>query len=113
MTGNRAGIAGDAMARTLHCYATGQDEEWEAICLDLDISVQGRSFQEVFRSLEEAIALYLESVAELPENERAHLLNRSVPLKLRLQFAWHALRLALSRQGPSEHRHQYTMPLTV
>ena len=101
------------MARTLHCYAVGHGEEWEAICLDLDISVQGRSFKEVFDSLEQAVALYLDTVAELPESERARLLNRSVPLPIRLQFAWHALRLALSKEGAAEHRHQYTMPLAA
>ena len=101
------------MVRTLHCYAVGRGEDWEAICLDLDISVQGRSFKEVFDSLEQAVMLDLETVAELPERERAHLLNRPVPLRVRLQFAWHALRLALSKVGGAEHRHQYTMPLAA
>ena len=58
------------MARILHCYAEGRDGDWEAICLELDVAVQGGSFEEVFRSLREAIALYLETVADLrPTNE--------------------------------------------
>ena len=47
--------------RSLRCYAEGRDGDWEAICLDLDIAVQGSSFEEVFRSLQEAISLYLET----------------------------------------------------
>jgi predicted RNase H-like HicB family nuclease len=52
-------------SRSLHCYAEGRNGDWEAICLDLDIAVQGGSFEEVFGSLREAISLYLESVADL------------------------------------------------
>jgi len=98
--------------RTLHCYAQGQDGDWEAICLDLDIAVQGRSFEEVFASLREAIALYLEAVADLPENERERLLYRSVPLATRLKLLWQAARGLLSAGGQTHH-HQFTMPLAA
>lgn len=66
--------------RTLHCYASGRDGDWEAICLDLDIAVQGESFEIVQRSLQEAVALYLEAVADLPADQRRHLLHRPAPL---------------------------------
>ena len=36
MTGAR-----ETPIRILHCYASGRDGEWEGICLDLDIAVQG------------------------------------------------------------------------
>jgi hypothetical protein len=65
--------------RTLHCYASGRDGDWEAICLDLDIAVQGSSFDDVRRSLHEAVSLYLESVATLPEDQQGHLLHRTAP----------------------------------
>ncbi len=67
------------MARTLRCYAEGRDAAWEAICLDLDIAVQGVSSTEVLDSLNEAISLYMETVSELPEDERASLLDRPAP----------------------------------
>ena len=35
------------MTRTYLCYAFGQDGEWEALCRDLDIAVQGGSFEQV------------------------------------------------------------------
>ena len=99
--------------RTLHCYAEGRDDEWEAICLDLDIAVQGRSFEEVFASLQEAIALYLETVAELRPEERRPLLQRSPPLSIRLKFLIHAVRGLFSDDGGHHQRHQFTMPLAA
>jgi predicted RNase H-like HicB family nuclease len=99
--------------RTLHCYAEGRDGEWEAICLDLDIAVQGRSFEEVFASLQEAVALYLETVADLPPEERRPLLHRSAPLSVRLKFLAHAVRGLFSDHDGHSHRHQITMPLAA
>lgn len=98
------------MTRTLHCYAEGQDGDWKAICLDLDIAVQGRTFEEVFASLREAIALHLESVADFPESERQRLLHRSVPLTTRLKLLWQAARDLLGREGGQTQHHQFTMP---
>jgi predicted RNase H-like HicB family nuclease len=99
--------------RTLHCYAEGRNGEWEAICLDLDIALQGRSFEEVFASLQEAIALYLETVAALPPEERGTLLYRSAPLSVRLKFLTHAVRGLFSDDGGHHQRHQFTMPLAA
>ena len=100
-------------AKTLHCYAEGQDGDWEAICLDLDIAVQGRSFEEVFASLREAIKLYLESVANLGPEERQSLLHRPAPLPVRLKFIAEALRgLVMGRDGDRQ-RHQFTVPLAA
>lgn len=99
--------------RTLHCYAEGRDDEWEAICLDLDIAVQGESFEEVFASLREAIALYLESVADLPETERHRLLHRPAPTTVRMRFLLHALRFLLMRRNGDRLHHQFTMPLAA
>ena len=55
------------MHKVLRCHAEGRDGDWEAFCLDLDIAVPGRSFEDVFRALNEAIALHVEAVAALPE----------------------------------------------
>ncbi|WP_200341055.1 type II toxin-antitoxin system HicB family antitoxin [Rhodovibrio sodomensis] len=83
------------MSRTLHCYAEGRDGGWEAICLDLDIAVQGDSFAEVYRALDEAIAAYLETVHDLPESEQRHLLRRKAPIYVRLSFLLRAVRTIL------------------
>ncbi len=100
-------------AKTLHCYAEGQDGSWEAICLDLDIAVQGHSFEEVFGSLREAISLYLESVSDLPADERQSLLHRPAPLPVRLKFFSQALRGLFRDRDGYRQRHQFTMPLTA
>jgi predicted RNase H-like HicB family nuclease len=103
----------DVVTKTLHCYAEGRDGDWEAICLDLDIAVQGRSFEEVFGSLREAIELYLESVSSLRPDERRSLLHRPAPILIRLKFLTQALRgLFVDRDGDRE-RHQFTMPLAA
>jgi predicted RNase H-like HicB family nuclease len=99
--------------RTLHCYAEGCDAEWEAICLDLDIAVQGRLFEEVVASLQEAIALYLETVADLSPEERRPLLHRSAPFFIRLKFLTHAVRGLFGACDGRNQRHQFTMPLAA
>jgi predicted RNase H-like HicB family nuclease len=99
-------------SRTLRCYAEGRDGDWEAICLDLDIAVQGGSFEEVFTSLQEAISLYLESVADLPSDRRA-LLFRPAPLPIRLKFLTHALRTVFANAEGDRQRHQFTVPVAA
>jgi predicted RNase H-like HicB family nuclease len=99
--------------RTLHCYADGRDGDWEAVCLDLDIAVQGRSFEEVFGSLQEAIALYLKAVADLPADQRPALLRRPVPLMVRLKFLAQAARGLFAGSEGERQRHQFTMPLAA
>lgn len=98
------------MRRVLHCYAFGESQQWQAICLDLDLAVQGRSFDEVFKLLEESIAFHLEGVMDLPEGDRRHLLNRRVPWPVRLKFAADAFVMGLRRQSDGPFTHQYTMP---
>ena len=102
----------EVAARSLHCYAEGRDGDWEAICLDLDIAVQGSSFEEVSMSLREAIALYLDAVEDLPPEERAKLLHRRAPVGVRLRFLGHALR-GLFVNDSDMQRHQFTMPLAA
>ena len=101
----------DRQTRNLLCYASGHGHDWEAICLDLDIAVQGQSFDEVFNDLNEAIALYLESVRELPEAERAELLHRSAPLGVRLKFLWQVILSLFNKgRGGDDCHGQFTVP---
>lgn len=93
------------MDRIVRCYAQGGGQDWQAYCLDLDIAVQGKSFAEVETSLREAIRLYVESLADLPEADRARLLDRPVPLWLRLAFAWRAFASALPRRAAPGRQH--------
>lgn len=101
------------VSRTLHCYASGRDGEWEAICLDLDIAVQGESFDIVQRSLQEAVALYLEAVADLPAEQQRHLLHRPAPFSVRLKFLGYVLRSLAGLETSNRYYHQFTMPLAA
>ena len=100
-------------SRNLRCYAEGRNGDWEAFCLDLDIAVQGGSFEEVFESLQRATSLYLESVANLPPQERRSLLHRPAPLPVRFKFLTHALRGLFAGSDGDIQRHQFTMPLVA
>lgn len=118
MVGRENEIHGDSPARAgeadvrkvLMCYAEGRDGDWEAFCLDLDIAVQGETFEEVFHALNDAIALYLETVMELPEEERGHLLNSPAPLSLRVKFLARAARALFGRHSGDGYHHQFTLP---
>lgn len=100
------------MRHQIACYAEGRPGQWEAFCLDFDIAVHGQSFEDVFRDLNKAIAMYLETVATLPAEEKAHLLKRRAPLSIRMKFMWYALRYALTgRTGNGgKSRAEFTVP---
>jgi hypothetical protein len=103
----------DRQMRVLHCYASGRDGDWEGICLDLDIAVQGRSFEEVLHSLHDAVSLYVESVGSLPKDQQAHLLHRAVAFGVRLKFLCYALRSLVQLDDKDRYHHQFTMPLAA
>ena len=82
--------------RSFHCYAYGHHGDVEAICVDLDIAVQGTSLSEVRRELNQAIVSYVQdALAESPEIAEALLSRRSpwhVRAKLALLTKWARLR---------------------
>lgn len=75
------------MARTFTCVAEDHGDGWEAICLDFDIAVQGDTFEDVRRMLEEAVHSYLAIVRMEDAATQKRLMRRSVPLSLRLSYA--------------------------
>ena len=88
----------------LRCMAEGRDGAWWAICIDLDISVQGETLAEVRDGLRTAIALYLERVSELPEPERAALLRRRSPWHLWAKFHLYRFLDRFLRDGNGRHQ---------
>jgi len=88
------------MKRQILCVARGRDDQWEALCLDLDLAVQGRSFDEVRALLCEAVKTYLKDAAAEPEPTRSRLLKRQVPIYIRLLWAWRFFRVTLSGRSP-------------
>ena len=68
------------MKRLLRCCVERGQGKWEAFCIDFDLAVQGDPFEEVYQSLNIAIADYVERVRELPIPDRDRLLRRRAPL---------------------------------
>ncbi|BBU62095.1 hypothetical protein MSC49_20300 [Methylosinus sp. C49] len=66
--------------RDLLCFAHGRAGEWEGVCLEFDLAVQGRSFNEVREALEDAVRDYVAAASDEDEATRTKLLNRRAPL---------------------------------
>jgi hypothetical protein len=90
----------NTMSRDLLCVARGGGDRWEALCLDLDLAVQGRSFDEVRALLEEAVNTYVADAGAEAEPARSRLLARRVPLPVRLVWAWRFFKAALYGRVP-------------
>jgi hypothetical protein len=99
------------MKRLLRCYAERRHRTCEAFCIDFDLAVQGEPFEEVYQSLNRAIADYVDRVQELPIPDRERLLRRSAPLSEQLIFLLSLLRSALRSHGSDDdEKHEYTLP---
>lgn len=96
-----------------YCYVERRGSDWEAVCLDFDIAVQGQSLHEVQEKLARAVHEYVAYVSTLPEADRERLLNRRVPFWTRLAFMVQVFRTAfLGRHhgsGPNQ-RGAFTLP---
>ncbi|HXY58802.1 MAG TPA: hypothetical protein VEH76_09485 [Methylocystis sp.] len=88
--------------QNLVCFARGRDSDWEAICVDLDIAVQGQSFNEVRQALEEAVASYIEAAHAEDAESCARLLNRRAPLWVVLLWTWRVLKSAWRTRAGGE-----------
>lgn len=88
------------MEEQYFCVARGKGGRWEGLCLDLDLAVQGRSFDEVRALLTEAIASYVEDASAEMEPARSRLLTRRAPFRIRLLWALAFFRAALFGRKP-------------
>lgn len=93
----------DMITFTYFCVAEGSDQKgWEAICLNLDIAVEGHTLADAKARLNTAVESYIDEALKLPEDDRSRLLNRQVPFALKLEYAfrlfWHSIR-SKSRDG--------------
>lgn len=77
--------------RNILCFARGREGDWEAICVDFDIAVQGRSFNEVRQALEDAIHSYVGAAHVEDAETCAKLLNRRAPLLVRIMWSMRVL----------------------
>lgn len=89
-----------ASERVLRCFVRGRGDRWEAMCIDLDIAVEGASRREVVGRLEDAITGYVQAAhAEAPD-QAARLLNRRAPWRVRLEVSLGSALHALVRTKP-------------
>lgn len=96
--------------QSLKCYAHGRPGAWEAICVDLDIAVAGKSYPEVRRLLESAIGTYLEAVAEESPEDQRRLMSRRAPLLLRMRLAAMMLLQRLRFNGDHDKTAGFSIP---
>src|SRR5262249_11195199 len=92
---NSSGRTQPTGAREYLCVARHGSEWWEALCLDFDLAVQGRSFDEVRALLDEAVNTYVADARAEAEPARSRLLSRRAPLHVRVLWAWRFFMTAL------------------
>lgn len=85
---------------TLSCIVRGHTDHWEAFCLDLDLAVQGRSYDQARDQLLKAIRGYTEAALLEDEKTRDQLLNRRAPLRVRLYWALQLFWAMISGRSP-------------
>jgi predicted RNase H-like HicB family nuclease len=88
--------------RDVQCFARGREGDWEAICLDFDIAVQGVSFNEAREALEDAVASYVEAARQEDAQTRERLLNRRAPLRVALLWSIRVLASAWRARSNGE-----------
>jgi hypothetical protein len=73
--------------KDLRCYVFGHGQDWEGLCVDLDIGVQGSSPDEVERHLRDAILSYARSAMDEGPADFERLMNRRSPFTVRARHA--------------------------
>lgn len=98
--------------RMLRCYVHGSRDQWEGLCVDLDIAAQGNSPAEVMGRLGEAIQMYVEAALEEAPADAERLLNRRAPWHVRAQLALAAFWYDMfhGRPGRKEERYRSDFP---
>ena len=89
------------MSTVFRCIIRGQQDQWEGICLDLDIAVYGASLKEVEATLAHSVQTYVEDAMKEAPAQRDKLLSRHVPWHVRLRLSV-ALALHMLRPGKNE-----------
>jgi hypothetical protein len=84
--------------RDILCFARGREGDWEALCADFDIAVQGRSFNEVREAMESAVSEYVAAARQEAPETAERLLNRHAPLRVSLLWTARVL-LSAWRHG--------------
>lgn len=92
------------------CYLHGVSGNWEGMCVDFDIAVQGVSLEEVKARLGEAIQTYIEDALAEDPKTRDQLLRRRAPFWLRWKLALAMLAHVAFRHDDDEFKASIDMP---
>lgn len=87
---------------TVRCFAEKKGDVWQAVCIDLNLAAQDRSFEKVRRKLDDQIAEYIYDATVGVDREYAgQLLRRKAPLSLRAKYygIYALLRIVHLRDG--------------
>jgi len=100
--------------RSVQCFAHGRNGVWEGVCIDLDIAVQGVSFDAVKAGLDRAVATYIEDARREDAPTARRLLSRRAPLSVRLRLAaGYLAHIVLARGGDRDFRAGFDLPCPV
>ena len=77
------------MTRTIGptCYLIERDGTWQALCVDYDIAVQGKSANDTRHKLGRAVRAYLADVMDDAPEHREQLMGRGAPWTVRAALA--------------------------
>lgn len=81
--------------RPFHCFAYLRNGAWEAICLDLDITVHAETLEDARSLLNGAVGSYIVAARSERPAVAATLVRRKAPLVVRLRCLARYLRAAL------------------
>lgn len=76
----------------LRCYAERIGDQWQALCIDLNVAAQADTFEEVRQKLDQMVYSYVYDA--LLGEDRVHaedLLSRKSPLRFRVKYNCYSL----------------------
>lgn len=86
----------------LRCYGEKKGDVWQAFCLDLNLAVQGKTFQDVKGKLHQQIGSYLYDALEGEDRQYAdQLLTRKAPLPFWAKYYFYKA-LNTAKDGASD-----------
>ena len=93
-----------ALPITCVCYVFGHGDQWEGLCVDLDLAVTGRSLEEVRDRLGQSIGSYVEDALQEDSVTTKRLLRRRAPLRIRLGLLLRMAREAIGNRRDGDDR---------
>ena len=72
------------MTRTLTAWLQKEDDQWVALCPELDVASQGSSIEQAKANLKEAVELFLETASPDEIQQRLHTETYLSPLEIQV-----------------------------